>query len=815
MVLKDFGNVTVSNPLKLAGNQVYFVLQVPSAGGVYHNELWVSDGTAAGTQELYNLDTSTTTNPYSQLMAVGNQLYFTLSSTNSTGVDNQLWVSNGTVAGTQEVYDAQASTLGNLTANGSQLYFTVYSNASGSADTQLFVSNGSMASTAFLTDLQDASYLPSQAVGNQFYFIVSTTDSSGNMDAQLWVSNGTESGTAELAVLGSSDFMMPSVESPLVISNQLYLIVFTTDSSGNMDYQLWVSNGTTSGTVSLADTGLGQYAQMYEGSQPQGVDGKLPFVLVNGQTGDTQLWVTDGTKAGTGSVFDSMNADIDGPYVAGPYVYFDQQISDPNASSMYDNNLYVSNLTAGDTTLLLATQNSEFDGIFGSGNQTYAEVGIFTSSGSEHFQLLALTPTAATSISDNVVAGYPAVTNGNQLYFEQPDSAGTGTELYVTSGTPSTTIPLFDFGMGGVDQALAVGNQVYMFSTTGSTSPYDFNAYVSNGTPGGTGHLVDLGQNDPETNFSRSAVIGSQLYFVTSPSNGGPDDYRLYTSNGTPAGTTYTDFGTSIVNDLVVINPTTIGAEYPGFGVARYDSSQATPWQHLTPYDAYSLASGSSGLVGAFAGSVDLWTPQSSWQELSPGTASQVAINDSNQVAAIFPGFGLFVYTPGPGSTLGTWQQLTPYTPYGITIDNNGNVTAAFQGWGLSLYNASTGNWTLLTPYAPSMWAAASGYVAASFNGWGVSLYNESSGSWQQLAPYSTTSIAVDAQGDVLGAFGGAGVYLYRTGSGWTQISGASAQQVALDASGDIFAAFADGLAEYLNNAWRTLTPYEPSQFSV
>src|SRR6202012_2538917 len=84
--------------LTAVGNELFFT----AADGTHGMQLWESDGTAAGTQELTLINTATTRpglNP-SALAVAGSKLFF-------SGTDGshgyQLWVSDGTSAGTQEL----------------------------------------------------------------------------------------------------------------------------------------------------------------------------------------------------------------------------------------------------------------------------------------------------------------------------------------------------------------------------------------------------------------------------------------------------------------------------------------------------------------------------------------------------------------------------------------------------------------------------------------------------------------------------------------------------------------------------------------
>ena len=80
------------------------------------DQLWVSDGTAAGTVQL-----TTQSSAVHSLVPVGSRIFF-LASTSSTSTVNQLWVSDGTAAGTLPVTNQSAGIAG-FVPLGNQLIF--------------------------------------------------------------------------------------------------------------------------------------------------------------------------------------------------------------------------------------------------------------------------------------------------------------------------------------------------------------------------------------------------------------------------------------------------------------------------------------------------------------------------------------------------------------------------------------------------------------------------------------------------------------------------------------------------------------------
>lgn len=121
--------------------------------GVHGFELWVSDGTAAGTRMVKDIhpgaNNSLQSNPYFAVM--NGRLYFEA----TDGVNGrELWVSDGTAAGTQMLKDinpgSSNSTPTFLTVVNNRLFFAAFRPDVG---TELWVSDGTTAGTRLVKDI--------------------------------------------------------------------------------------------------------------------------------------------------------------------------------------------------------------------------------------------------------------------------------------------------------------------------------------------------------------------------------------------------------------------------------------------------------------------------------------------------------------------------------------------------------------------------------------------------------------------------------------------------------------------------------------
>jgi ELWxxDGT repeat protein len=227
-----------------AGNRLFFV----AGDALNGTELWTSDGTSAGTHMVKDIIPGTSSPGIElgsgtgwgrvQSAAIGNTLYFSADDGSS---GRELWKSDGSAAGTVRVADINPGSAGSDPAwfevIGDTLFFAA-TNASGGRT--LWKSDGSAAGTVQVVPSQ-APQGPLQfpewltAVGNTIYFVASNSLGLGDtFGRELWKSDGSAAGTAPVADLnpglGSSYISWPTL-----VGNTLFLRGMT-DSSG---YELW------------------------------------------------------------------------------------------------------------------------------------------------------------------------------------------------------------------------------------------------------------------------------------------------------------------------------------------------------------------------------------------------------------------------------------------------------------------------------------------------------------------------------------------------------------------------------------------------
>lgn len=267
-------------------NKLFFSFNDGTSG----QELWTSDGTAAGTSLLLDLNPGAANSSPQVFTVCNNKLFF--AAVDNTGL-YELYASDGTAGGTVGL--RHVNVLGgsvNFAALGTSIYFEG-DDGSGSGY-GLWKTDGTPAGTVLLKpNIVAVTTIPnfSAVLNNKLYF-QSYDAATGN---ELWVTDGTGPGTQLVKDIGISVNGDP--QNLCVYNNEIYFAA-RDDAHG---IEMWVTDGTTAGTQLFKDIvpGTGN-------SQPRQstvYNGLLYFTC----WGTSELWKTDGTDAGTQLVKSGMS----------------------------------------------------------------------------------------------------------------------------------------------------------------------------------------------------------------------------------------------------------------------------------------------------------------------------------------------------------------------------------------------------------------------------------------------------------------------------------------------------------------------------
>ena len=411
--------------------------------------------------------------------AVGSQVFFAAT---TAAHGRELWVTDGTKAGTREVADINAtpgagSDPEQLTAMGTKVYFF----ADDGTGRALWKSDGTPAGTKRLGGAGDGGHLSLANVGGQLFF--STFADESPTQSTLWTSDGTVRGTRAIATTPEiADWIWGE------LGGIYYFLCYLDDDNS----ALWRSDGTPAGTFAVAqiagppvDAGYEPFAMIASGNRLYFLMEADDYPLCYYRAAD--LWQTDGTTAGTRMVRD-----------------FDPQYADWVDSYLADLN----------GTLFFGAED---------------EVGIAlwktdgTTSGTR--MVKRIEPTEMTAV-------------GSRLFFFANDSASTA--LWRTRGTRASTVKISPVTLptcatwtGVCDWATpaAVGSRLFF---PASSKGNGTELWVSDGTTAGTHQVKNILYGGASSNPSDLAGVGSLLYFSARDANHGRE---LWVSNGTARGT--------------------------------------------------------------------------------------------------------------------------------------------------------------------------------------------------------------------------------------------------------------------------------------
>ena len=406
-------------------------------------ELWRTDGTAAGTTLVANVNPGGDSDP-AHLTSAGGVLFFMA----DDGVHGrELWKTAGTPATTFLVKDIHPGPEGTdareLTAFQGALFF---SSDGPTTDRHLWRSDGTSTGTGQFAQLavgqsSDPMMLKANAADTLLYFFADD----GVHGGDPWVTDGTLVGTKTLGDLDAgSPFVETGLDDNFHEVNGLMVFGAFHPTRGR---ELWVTDGTAAGTSFLADTRPGSQSGVFQTFDAIPFQGQLYFAgwYIGGVK---TLWRTDGTTAGT------VRLNTAG---ATPSV----ESSDPVAFTELGGKLYYLARKSGSPRLHV------WDG-------TVADI-------------------AHSTLAIGFKDPYSLVGTGSALVM-RAEGAFDGPELWALDGTPDAATELTDVSGFSFDTVIDFltpipGDRV-LFCTTDAEG--DRELWVTDTTPEGTGELKDL-----------------------------------------------------------------------------------------------------------------------------------------------------------------------------------------------------------------------------------------------------------------------------------------------------------------------------------
>lgn len=365
------------------GNALYF----RSEDGVHGTELWKTDGTTDGTVMVGDLREGEFGSNPSNFAILNNKLYFSA----GDGFDYadgqhgfELWVSDGSAAGTHLVKDInpiESSGPFGLTAFGSKIYFSADDGTNGN---ELWATDGTEAGTYMVKDISTSgngnSLSANFIVFNNKLIFSAYTQEAGR---EIWTTDGTEAGTNILKDVkaGTAGSVIPQFRH-FIYKDKLLLTL----DDGTHGAEIWSTDGTTEGTQLYLDVFPGPDGSMNPNQAAMTfseLNGTLYFRALDNYDEYYQLWKSDGTVAGTQKLmpdpttpFNFALAQIPGFTALGDKLYFRAQYNDSGYelwSVTADEAMAVADV-AKNKFMIYPNPTSDVINILGNSNITSAQI---------------------------------------------------------------------------------------------------------------------------------------------------------------------------------------------------------------------------------------------------------------------------------------------------------------------------------------------------------------------------------------------------------------------------------------------------------
>ncbi len=441
--------------------------------------LWVSDGAtntkiAGSLQDFSGLF---------ELVVAGNLAYFDGCCGESLG--RELWISNGTTAGTAPILDIHPGSTGSepqqLTPVGSSIFFTA---DDGTGGRELWISVNGDGGTTLPLEIVPGGGAPSflgsftNLDGQRLFF---AADDGSGTGREPWVSDGTPGGTTMVGDLATGPDW--GIGTPVVAASGWAYFPSSALDDGE---ELWRSDGASA----LKLTELGTMSSGSDIDEIVSAGGFGYFCAFDGVTG-TELWRTDGTSAGTVRLEDV--APVGGP--------------------------------AGCEQVTLAAGLIFFTGWTGSAH------GLWATSGA---------PGAATLLQTFQTKPRELTAHAGLLFFAGNDGGGFGEELWRSNGTAGGTFMIEDGYPGSISTSpshlTSAGSLLYFTGRrwSGGNNTADLEPFVSDGTAAGTVLLKDIVSGIAGSYPGDYAALGSVVIFAATTADEGEE---LWVSDGSAGGT--------------------------------------------------------------------------------------------------------------------------------------------------------------------------------------------------------------------------------------------------------------------------------------
>lgn len=474
-----------------------------SAADSFHGrELWKSDGTEAGTRLVKDLVPDGSSSPHS-FRAFRTHIYFLAEDDlKRTG----LWQTDGTSAGTRFVVEvAQASEImGEI--NGKLMIVSSYS---------LWSSDGTAQGTVNLMNFGYLEPYESATLNQHLFFVAKGSKKESGLE--LWKTDGTAGGTLLVKEMNPQGGSRPAALT--AYREKIYFSAYDPQRGRGF----WRSDGTSAGTERFADVFPEQSPVLFN---------RLMYFSAAQHGSGAELWRSDGTRTGTQLVreINPGNRGSD----PGEFTVFDGalffQATRPDTGS----ELWKTDGTATGTVLfadLVRGEETSYPTGFSVSN---AGLYFITRGGNDSIWLMHDSNSTPALLRESIDVGSGPVAFGNSVLFSAFTPV-TSVELWISRGTPETTILLKDIARGnGGSQPTSltrVGDKAFFTAYNGHSYG---DLWKTDGTESGT-QLIQ--QFNSVVNYSLYPTECNGLFFFEVYQSRRPEPWIFMRSDGTSGGT--------------------------------------------------------------------------------------------------------------------------------------------------------------------------------------------------------------------------------------------------------------------------------------
>lgn len=518
------------------GNKILFV----AGSSQYGREIWITDGTDAGTNLVKDIRVGATDLSISPFAVMNNKAYFCA----QLDIGFQLWETDGTAAGTKPV---MAKTFGQSFtpfSNGTQLFFVdakVNSlNATKAMD--LWKSDGTESGTVIVK-----SDFPSSNTANLSFYnnllIFSAVDPN-EFTTKVWRSDGTDEGTFPFISGFDGDGSGPggtSHPSRFLEYNGLLYFVIRDNSHFDPSVGLVQTDATVEGTVYLKPLHAGN-TDLIDYGQGIVYNNKMYLSFYDADKFRFFIYESDGTEENTEIIYDHTAAAYFTPspmLVRDNYLFFTDGVD--SGTGVILNRLDLATKTTTQIKKLLdaATKPSFFQPRYvnmlaGPGDGNFLVGTSASGTGPTSWTLWTSDGTAANTTLLNKTTSSPTTAVTNDRVYSAASTTSDGEQLW-SFGASANLIKTIGSGEPGASVKEMVVNSGKLFSLT-RTSETGYEPWTTDGTAAGSHMITDLNPGTTSSTPRQIVPFGNGFAFLGFLGTTG-SDWTIMKTDGTEAGT--------------------------------------------------------------------------------------------------------------------------------------------------------------------------------------------------------------------------------------------------------------------------------------